>query len=191
MNQLALVSPGERDLGAEMVVPSVKHLPHKHANMSSVAQNTWKRLDMTALTWIPVWGKAMKMEGPQSLPATQGCRHEFSGPERMEKAGRDSTHLDPHGGRAGKMEGPQCLLARQSSCISELQRETLSQQKMVSNEGGTRHHQLLASACKRISMHTCIYTQHQKKQSSFGHLFYLNSVSMWLQNWSIFLNFFS
>lgn len=81
---LALVSPGERDLGAEMVVPSVKHLPHKHANMSSVAQNTWKRLDMTAVTWISVWGKAMKMEGPQGLPATQACGHdEFSGPEHI------------------------------------------------------------------------------------------------------------
>lgn len=48
---LALVSPGETDLGPQVVVPSVKHLPHRHADMSSVAHEfAWKRLDATALT---------------------------------------------------------------------------------------------------------------------------------------------
>lgn len=57
-------------------------------------------------------------------------------------------------GKARKMEGPQGLLARQSSCVSELQpqREILSQQSMVvSSEGGTWPLHASASLCTLAS----------------------------------------
>lgn len=51
-------------LGAEVMVPLVKHRPHKPQGLGSVTQNSCKEL---GVVWISVWRKDEKLGGSQGL----------------------------------------------------------------------------------------------------------------------------